>query len=95
MVRNCFFKFFNIVAFVQRNRSIMIIIVVFLIDKINLFSNVLFHFVETAGFNTVKLNAKNFTALEVLELFNKHITVLAPKEEQVKTLATKSAKKKK
>ncbi|XP_031618560.1 uncharacterized protein LOC116337803 [Contarinia nasturtii] len=49
---------------------------------------------ETAGFNTVKINAKHLTALEILELFNKHITVLAPKEEKVQPISTKSKKKK-
>ncbi|XP_055315419.1 uncharacterized protein LOC129575605 [Sitodiplosis mosellana] len=50
---------------------------------------------EAAGFNTVKFNARHLSALEILELFNKHITTLAPKEEEVKILSTKSTKKKK
>lgn len=50
---------------------------------------------ETAGFNTVNFNSKHLSTLEILELFNKHITPLAPKEEEVKSLATKSAKRKK
>lgn len=49
---------------------------------------------EAAGFQTVKFNAKNLSALEILELFNKHITPLAPKEEEVKILSTKATKKK-
>lgn len=50
---------------------------------------------EAAGFGTVKFNARHLSALEILELFNKHITPLAPKEEEVKILSTKSTKKKK
>lgn len=50
---------------------------------------------EAAGFQTVKFNARNLSALEILELFNKHITPLAPKEEEVKVIATKAEKKKK
>lgn len=50
---------------------------------------------EAAGFDTVKFNSRNLTALEILELFNKHITPLAPKEEEVRSLTTKSTKKKK
>lgn len=64
---------------------------------VDVFSLFTFHISnpETAGFNTVNFNARHLSALEILELFNKHITPLAPKEEEVKSLATKSAKKKK
>lgn len=51
-------------------------------------------FTEAAGFKTVKFNAAQLTALELLQLFNKHITPLAPKEQQVNVIKTKSARKK-
>uniref|UniRef100_A0A0K8TSA9 Large ribosomal subunit protein mL53 n=1 Tax=Tabanus bromius TaxID=304241 RepID=A0A0K8TSA9_TABBR len=41
----------------------------------------------------IKFLTDNLTPLELLQLYNKHITVLAPKEEPVTILQTKSEKK--
>lgn len=41
----------------------------------------------------VVFNSANLSALEMLKLYNQHITVLAPKEEPAVIVTTKSAKK--
>lgn len=52
------------------------------------------YFSELAGTNKVTVKSSNLTVLEILQIVNKHITPLAPKEQKVSVLATKSEKKK-
>lgn len=42
---------------------------------------------------TIVFDSGNLTTLELLQLTNKHITPLAPKEEPVNVIKTKSEKK--
>lgn len=65
-------------------------------DKILVcFLLLLFVLIEAAGYSKVKLDATNLTALEVLQLINKHVTPFTPKEEVVNVVKTKSAKRRK
>lgn len=41
----------------------------------------------------VKLDTTNLTTLEIIQLCNKYVSALAPKEDPVKVLKTKSEKK--
>jgi large subunit ribosomal protein L53 len=41
----------------------------------------------------IHFNSSNLSTLELLQLFNKHITTLAPKEEVVNVVKTKSEKR--
>ncbi|XP_063616525.1 large ribosomal subunit protein mL53 [Cydia splendana] len=49
---------------------------------------------ETANYKKVTLKSGNLTCLELLQLLNKHISALAPVEQPVSTIQTKSEKKK-
>lgn len=48
---------------------------------------------EQTKLKTIVFDSGNLTTLELLQLTNKHITPLAPKEEIVNVLKTKSEKK--
>ncbi|XP_063375668.1 large ribosomal subunit protein mL53 [Cydia amplana] len=48
---------------------------------------------ETANYKKVTLKSGNLTCLELLQLLNKHISALAPVEQPVSTIQTKSEKK--
>lgn len=50
-------------------------------------------FSVSANGSTVLLKAKNLTTVEMLQLYNKHITSLVPKEEPTGVVQTKSEKK--
>lgn len=50
-------------------------------------------FLAAVKLKTVIVASENLTLLELLQLTNKHITAIAPKEEPVSTLKTKSEKK--
>lgn len=41
----------------------------------------------------MKIDSENLTLLELLQITNQHITALAPKEDPVNTIKTKSEKK--
>ncbi|XP_053614815.1 large ribosomal subunit protein mL53 [Plodia interpunctella] len=49
---------------------------------------------ETANIKKITFKSGNLTCLELLQLLNKHISSLAPVEEPVATIQTKSEKKK-
>ncbi|KAI8438662.1 hypothetical protein MSG28_011085 [Choristoneura fumiferana] len=49
---------------------------------------------ETANLKKVTLKSGNLTCLELLQLLNKHVSALAPVEQPVSTIQTKSEKKK-
>lgn len=48
---------------------------------------------ESSKLKEVKLDATNLTTLELIQLCNKYVSALAPKEEPVNTIKTKSEKK--
>ncbi|XP_063826442.1 large ribosomal subunit protein mL53 [Ostrinia nubilalis] len=50
---------------------------------------------ETAKVSKVTFKSGNLTCLEILQLLNKHISSLAPVEQPVSTIQTKSEKRKK
>lgn len=50
-------------------------------------------FLESAKLKTVKIDSENLSLLELLQVTNQHVTALAPKEDPVNTLKTKSEKK--
>ncbi|KAM3967512.1 mitochondrial ribosomal protein L53 [Aphomia sociella] len=49
---------------------------------------------DTANIKKITFKSGNLTCLELLQLFNKHISSLAPVEQPVSTIQTKSEKKK-
>ncbi|KAI8438663.1 hypothetical protein MSG28_011085 [Choristoneura fumiferana] len=49
---------------------------------------------KTANLKKVTLKSGNLTCLELLQLLNKHVSALAPVEQPVSTIQTKSEKKK-
>ncbi|XP_075974147.1 mitochondrial ribosomal protein L53 [Anticarsia gemmatalis] len=49
---------------------------------------------ETAKIKNVTIKSGNLTCLEILQLLNKHVSSLAPVEQPVSTLQTKTEKKK-
>lgn len=50
---------------------------------------------ETSKLNEIKINADNLNTLEILQICNKYVTALAPKDEPVNVIKTKSEKKRK
>ncbi|XP_037052478.1 uncharacterized protein LOC119086006 [Bradysia coprophila] len=48
---------------------------------------------ETSQLKQIKIDADNLTSLELLQICNKYVTKLAPKEEIVNVIKTKSEKK--
>lgn len=50
-------------------------------------------FSETAHIKSVTFKSGNLTCLELFQLLNKHVSSLAPVEQPVKTIQTKSEKK--
>ncbi|KAG4072548.1 hypothetical protein HA402_004637 [Bradysia odoriphaga] len=48
---------------------------------------------ETAKLKQIKIDADNLSSLELLQICNKYVTTLAPKEEPVNVVKTKSEKK--
>lgn len=52
-----------------------------------------YHEKESAQLKQVQLDATNLTTLELIQLCNKYVSALAPKDEPVNTLKTKSEKK--
>lgn len=48
---------------------------------------------ETSKLKRIKFNGDNLNTLELLQLCNKHVTALAPKEEIVNIVKTKGEKK--
>jgi hypothetical protein len=53
----------------------------------------IFVLLEAEKVKTVKIDAKNLSVLELLQVTNEHISTRAPKEEPVSTIKTKSEKK--
>ncbi|XP_059050933.1 large ribosomal subunit protein mL53 [Achroia grisella] len=49
---------------------------------------------DTANIKQITFKSGNLTCLELLQLFNKHVSSLAPVEQPVSTIQTKSEKKK-
>ncbi|XP_037298613.1 39S ribosomal protein L53, mitochondrial [Manduca sexta] len=49
---------------------------------------------DTSKIKKVTLKSSNLTCLEILQLFNKHISSIAPVEQSVSSIQTKSEKKK-
>lgn len=55
---------------------------------------VVLFYTEENQLKSVKIHSANLTTLELLQLLNKHVTPLAPVEEQVRVITTKAGKRK-
>lgn len=76
---------FSLIPSVQGN-------IIHSLPKINSFNNQN-HPVETSKLKEIKINSDNLNALELLQICNKYVTALAPKDEPVNVIKTKSEKK--